>query len=212
MPKSIAPGFVKICGVTSLDDAKFVVAAGADALGLILAESSRRLTLDQARVIADATKGDLLRVAVFRHNNDDFIVDHVDALETDVVQVHGRLSASLLAALRERPVLIVKALSIDEPEFLSFDDASVDAVLIDGPQPGSGETYSRQELERREFSVPVIVAGGLTPLNVASVITASGVAGVDTSSGVESGPGVKSRDLVEDFIVNARAAFATRRD
>jgi phosphoribosylanthranilate isomerase len=212
VPETIAPGFVKICGVTSLDDARFVIAAGASALGLILAESSRQLTMDQARVIADATKGETLRFAVFRHNDDDFILEHVDALGIDAVQVHGELSASLLTALRERPVLIVKALSVDEPELLSFDDATVDAVLIDGSKPGSGESYSPDHLERREFSVPVIAAGGLTPLNVAQLITASGVAGVDTSSGVESHPGVKSHDLVANFIGYARAAFAARKD
>ena len=159
MPKSIAQGFVKICGVTSLDDAKFIVSAGASALGLILAASPRQLTLDEARVIADATKGDLLRCAVFRHNDDDFIVEHVDALGADVVQVHGALSSSLLRALRERPVLIMKALSVDEPEFLTFDESSVDAVLIDGPRPGSGQTYSPDHLKRRAFSVPVVAAG-----------------------------------------------------
>jgi phosphoribosylanthranilate isomerase len=58
----------------------------------------------------------------------------------------------------------------------------------------------------------VIAAGGLTPLNVGSLIATSTVAGVDTSSGVESQPGVKNHDLVVDFIVNARAAFATRKD
>ena len=212
MPKAFAPGFVKICGVTSLDDAKFVVSAGASALGLILATSSRQLMLDQARVIADATKGDLLRFAVFRHNEDDFILEHVDALEPDVVQVHGALSATLLGDLRDRSVLIVKALSVDEPEFLTFDDSTVDAVLIDGSEPGSGATYSRDHLERREFSVPVVVAGGLTPLNVAALIAASRVAGVDTSSGVESEPGTKDHDLVEQFIGNARTAFANRGD
>lgn len=212
MLKTITPGFVKICGVTSLDDAKFVVSAGASALGLILATSSRQLTLDQARVIAEATKGDLLRVAVFRHNDDDFILEHVDALDADVVQVHGALGASLLTALRERPVLIVKALGVDEPEFLDFEDFDVDAILIDSPHPGSGTTYSRDHFTRREFSVPVIAAGGLTPNNVADLVAASDVAGVDTSSGVESRPGTKDHDLVEAFIDNARAAFATRKD
>jgi phosphoribosylanthranilate isomerase len=212
VPKTITPGFVKICGVTSLEDAKFVVGAGASALGLILATSSRQLTLDQARVIADATKGDLVRFAVFRHNDDDFIVEHVDALRPDAVQVHGALSASLLSALRDRPVLIVKALSVDESEFSSFDDSSVDAVLIDSPNPGSGARYELDHLERREFCVPVIAAGGLTPDNVAALIVASGVAGVDTSSGVESEPGVKDHDSVEGFIVNARTAFASRED
>jgi phosphoribosylanthranilate isomerase len=212
VPKSITSDFVKICGVTSLDDAKFVVSAGASALGLILAASSRQLSLDQARAIADATKGDLLRVAVFRHNDDDFIVEHVDALAVDVVQVHGALSASLLDALRDRPVLIVKALSVDEPEFTTFDESSVDAVLIDGPHPGSGTTYSHDHFARRAFSVPVIAAGGLTPGNVAALIGASSVSGVDTSSGVESAPGVKDHELVERFIDNARAAFASRKD
>jgi phosphoribosylanthranilate isomerase len=212
VPSSITSGFVKICGVTSLDDAKFVVSAGATALGLILATSSRQLTLDQARIIADATKGDLLRVTVFRHNDDDFILEHVDALRPDGVQVHGTLSAALLTALRDRSVLIVKALSVDETEFATFEDTSVDAILIDGPQPGSGTTYSREHLERREFSVPVIAAGGLTPRNVAALISASGVSGVDTSSGVESAPGVKDHDLVKSFIDTARAAFTSRKD
>ncbi|MCU1363942.1 MAG: N-(5-phosphoribosyl)anthranilate isomerase [Acidimicrobiaceae bacterium] len=212
MPKTIAPGFVKICGVTSLDDAKVVVDAGASALGLVLAASPRQLTLDQARVIADATTGNLLRFAVFRHNDDEFILEHVDALRPDVVQVHGTLSVSLLRALRERPVLVVKALSVDEPEFLTFDDTRVEAVLIDGPRPGSGSTYSRDHLERREFHVPVIAAGGLTARNVADLIDASRVSGVDTSSGVEKGPGAKDHDLVREFIVTARAAFAARKD
>jgi phosphoribosylanthranilate isomerase len=212
VPKTIAPGFVKICGVTSLDDAKVVVDAGASALGLVLAASSRQLTLDQARVIADATSGNLLRFAVFRHNDDEFILEHVDALRPDVVQVHGTLSVSLLHALRERPVLVVKALSVDEPEFLTFDDTGVEAVLIDGPRPGSGTTYSRDHLERREFLVPVIAAGGLTARNVADLIDASRVSGVDTSSGVERSPGAKDHDLVREFIGTARAAFAARKD
>jgi phosphoribosylanthranilate isomerase len=204
------PGFVKICGVTTMDDAKFVVSAGASALGLILAESSRRLTLDQAREIAQTTDGELLRFGVFRHNDDDFILEHVDALGVDVVQVHGDLSAALLGALRERPVLVVKALSVDEPSFLNFDEETVDAVLIDGPRPGSGETYSLEYVKERDFRVPVIAAGGLTPANVSEVIKTTRVAGVDSSSGVERQPGEKDPGLVESFIANARAAFSAR--
>jgi phosphoribosylanthranilate isomerase len=208
--KAISPGFVKICGVTTVDDAKYAVSAGASALGLILAESSRQVTLKQAREIANATKGDLLRFAVFRHNDDDFILEHVDALNVDVVQVHGELSDALLSALRERPVLVVKALSVDEPAFSDFDEASVDAVLIDSPRPGSGESYSWARLNERHFSVPLIAAGGLTPLNVAEIIAATQVAGVDSSTGVERRPREKDHELVESFIVNAREAFTSR--
>jgi phosphoribosylanthranilate isomerase len=205
-----APGFVKICGVTTVDDAKHVVSAGANALGLILAESRRQLTLDQAREIAQATKGDLLRFGVFRHNDDDFILEHVDALKVDVAQVHGDLSSALLRSLRDRGVLVVKALSVDEPAFQEFDETVVDAVLIDSPQPGSGETYSLGQLQDRSFGVPVIAAGGLTPFNVSEFIASTTVAGVDSSTGVERRPGEKDPALVESFIVNARAAFVAR--
>jgi phosphoribosylanthranilate isomerase len=201
---------VKICGVTTVDDAKFIVSAGASALGLIFAESSRRLTLDQAREIAQSTYGDLLRFGVFRHNDDDFILEHVDASGVDVVQVHGDLSTALLTALRERPVLVVKALSVDEPSFLTFDEQSVDAVLLDGPRPGSGERYALGTLNERDFRVPVIAAGGLTPANVSEVIQMTRVAGVDSSSGVERQAGEKDPELVRGFIANARAAFSVR--
>ncbi|MFY9783836.1 MAG: phosphoribosylanthranilate isomerase [Acidimicrobiales bacterium] len=210
MPKSISPGFVKICGVTTVDDAKYVVSAGASALGLILAESSRRVSLEQAREVANATEGDLLRFAVFRHNDDDFILEHVDALNVDVVQVHGELSNVLLNALRERPVLVVKALSVDEPSFLDFDETTVDAVLVDSPRPGSGESYSWKLLNEREFRVPVIAAGGMNPLNVADVVASTTVSGVDSSSGVERRPREKDHELVDRFIANARGAFASR--
>jgi phosphoribosylanthranilate isomerase len=201
---------VKICGVTTVDDAKHVVSAGANALGLILAESKRRLTLDQAREIAEATEGDLLRFGVFRHNDDDFILEHVDALKVDVAQVHGDLSTALLSSLRERGLRVVKALSVDEPAFYEFDETLVDAVLIDGPQPGSGETYALGQLKDRHFRVPVIAAGGLTPFNVSEIVASTNIAGVDSSTGVERRPGEKDPALVESFVVNARSAFTAR--
>jgi phosphoribosylanthranilate isomerase len=210
VPDSFAPGFVKICGVTSVEDAQFAVQAGASAIGLILAESSRQLTLEQARTIANATKGDLLRFAVFRGQDDDFIVEHVDELGIDVVQLHGEVSNDLLHALRVLQVQIVKALSVDEPAFASFDETTVDAVLIDSPQPGSGATYSVKSLQDRNFRVPIIAAGGMTPANVADVIAATTVAGVDSSTGVERQPGEKDHQLIESFIINARSAFASR--
>jgi phosphoribosylanthranilate isomerase len=210
VPSPFASGFVKICGVTSVDDAKFVVSSGASALGLILAESSRQLTLDQAREIAHATRGDLLRVAVFRGHDDDFIVTHVDALQADVAQVHGHLSEGLAQALRDRSVLIVKALGINEQAFQDFDETTVDAVLIDGPRPGSGVTYDVRQLNERVFRGPVIAAGGLTPGNVGNVIATTSIIGVDCSTGVERRPGTKDPELVDAFVTTARAAFRAR--
>jgi phosphoribosylanthranilate isomerase len=203
-------GYVKICGVTTVEDATMVADAGASALGLIFAESPRRLSIAQAGEILAATTGSLLRCAVFRHDSDDFIVERLDGLGegVEIVQLHGELSDSLLEALRERSMLIVKALNIEADEFDDFDETSVDAVMIDGATPGSGQTHSWERLRTRRFRVPVIAAGGLDPDNVDEIIRSTGVAGADCASGVESRPGVKDPELVRRFVDNARQALA----
>jgi phosphoribosylanthranilate isomerase len=201
-------GYVKICGVTSVADAGAIVGAGADALGLIFAVSSRRVSLERAREILDATRGVILRCGVFRENSDDDIVEHVRSLDLDVVQLHGPLGDRLLGALKEHQVRVVKALDIEGGEFESFDEIGVDAVLIDGPRPGSGFAHSWDRLASRTFNVPVIAAGGLNATNVAAVVVATDAWGVDCSSGVEASPGVKDARLVSDFVASARNAWA----
>lgn len=201
-------GYVKICGVTSVTDARMAVTAGANALGVIFAASPRRVNVEQAREILDATRGSLLRCGVFRENADDDIIEHARVLDFDVVQLHGPLSERLLATLRERPIRVVKALNIDDDEFDLFDESRVDAVMIDGPHPGSGVAHSWERLTSRPFGVPVIAAGGLTAQNVADIVVRTRAWGVDSSSGVEAHPGVKDADLVEQFVVRARGAWA----
>ena len=149
MPSPFDPGFVKICGVTTLGDANAVIDAGASALGLILTKSPRKLSLDRALAIAAATKGRIVRTAVFNDDGDDVVLEAVDLLDVDAVQLHGPLSDSLLAALRERGLTIVKALSIGSDEFFDFDERTVDMVLIDGALPGSGRAHSWDELGAR---------------------------------------------------------------
>jgi phosphoribosylanthranilate isomerase len=111
-----------------------------------------------------------LRCAVFRENSDDDIIEHVSSLDFDVVQVHGLLSDRLLGTLKERALKVVKALDIEGDEFDSFDENGIDAVLIDGPRPGSGTAHRWDRLASRSFNVPVIAAGGLTATNVADVV------------------------------------------
>jgi phosphoribosylanthranilate isomerase len=202
--------YVKICGVTTLGDANAAIEAGANAIGLNLATSPRHLSLDRALAIAEATKGRVRRTLILRDNTDEFIVQAVELIEPEDVQLHGPLSDALREQLRERSVSIIKALSIDSDEFQDFDDGAVDAVLVDGPTPGSGESHSWHELGERTFSVPVIAAGGLNDANVAEVIASTQVWGVDSASGVESSPGIKDRDKVRRFVENARRAFHER--
>jgi phosphoribosylanthranilate isomerase len=201
------PGYIKICGVTTLGDANAIVDAGANALGLILTKSPRQLSLDRALAIAAATKGRIVRTAVFNEDSDDVVLEAIELLDVDAVQLHGPLSERLHAALRERGLTIVKALSIGSDEFFEFEEGTVDLVHIDGARPGSGQAHSWDELDARTFSVPVIAAGGLRPDSVAHVITFTNVWGVDTASGVESSPGIKDRELVKRFVHNATTAF-----
>lgn len=198
---------IKICGVTTLTDAELVVAAGADALGLIVAESSRQVSLGLATSIADATRGAILRALVFRDNSEEFIAECVERINPDIVQVHGHLSESLCASLQRDGRLVVKALAIGSPEFTTFDERLVDAVLVDSPTPGSGETHSWTPLENRRFDRPLIAAGGLTPDNVIATIRSVRPWGVDCASGVESSAGVKDPTLVARFVENARMGF-----
>ncbi len=206
------PYFVKICGVTSVDDALAIHASGATALGLILATSTRQVSIVRARDIANATEGLILRAAVFRNDPTDFVCEVVDETGVEIVQIHGHLKADLLTALRRRDVTVVKALALGEKDFGDFDEGTVDAVLVDGPIPGSGEGHAWTELLSRRFNVPVIAAGGLSPSNVASVIEAVRPWGVDVATGVESSPGVKDLSLVTSFVELARKSFMQREE
>lgn len=206
------PYLVKICGVTSVEDAWGVHARGASALGLILAPSKRQVSIAQASRISDATRGMLWRVGVFRHDPVEFITEALDATGVEAAQIHGHLSDELLAELRQRDVAVIKALALGEDEFLEFDETTVDAVLVDGPTPGTGESHSWAEVASRHFRVPVIAAGGLNPSNVAEVITTVHPWGVDVATGVESRPGVKDLTLVGRFVELARDAFMQREE
>jgi phosphoribosylanthranilate isomerase len=203
----IQSSLIKICGVTSLDDAREVVRAGANALGLNFADVPRRVSVEVAVTISERTGRDLVRVAVFRDRSDQEILDILTRVDVDAVQLHDHLSDDLLTALRERGHAVIKALSITSDEFIAFDDVRVDAVLIDGPRAGSGETHAWTPLHERAFRVPWIAAGGLTPGNVAAVIREWSPWGVDVASGVESAPGVKDVVRVGNFVANARRAL-----
>ncbi len=201
-----ARNFVKICGVTSVADALMVASSGADAVGLNFAVSTRHVERDVAREVVRATP-DLVHVGIFRDNDDAYIVDTATATGVGVAQIHGYLSEATTRRLHDENIRVVKALSVNEPDFLAFDEHDVDAVLIDGAEPGSGVGYARTLVTRRSFLVPVIVAGGLTSDNVASVIDELTPWGVDVATGVEASPRVKDPLLVTKFVTLAREAF-----
>ncbi len=201
---------IKICGVTSLQDAGVVVDAGADALGLIYASSVRQVVGDAAGDIVERYADQLWCVGVFRNQEDHQIVRIVERDGLRVVQLHDPASEHLLDALALRGVKVVRAVTAHAPSLNPQESETVVAVIVDSAQPGSGIANDWEQVTSLHFEVPVIVAGGINPETVAAVITATRPWGVDVASGVEILHGVKDPAKVASFVSRARAALTQK--
>lgn len=212
----------KICGITTPNDARAVGEAGADAIGLnFYPPSPRSVTVDAARAIRDAAS-DLQVVGVYVNAAVAEITRAVSELSLSAVQLHGDEPPELLADLPELPVVVARRMDergvgpiVDHLAACAAAGRSPDAVLIDAAAPGAyggtGKTADWALLSRNRDQLgdlPLILAGGLKPENVADGIRAVGPHGVDTASGVESAPGLKSAERVRAFVTAATAAFA----
>ncbi len=202
--------WIKVCGVTRPADVDVVCEAGADAVGMIFASSSRQVGIPAALALSREARHRALRVGVFRSQDDDAIMRVLDSVDLDVVQIHDTITPEFAATLHERQLAIIGAVSVGTSSFASYEDDHLDAVLVDGPVPGSGKEHAWTEVGSRDWRRPVIAAGGLRPQNVAAVIAAPWVWGVDVATGVESSPGVKDPAMVRAFVANARRAFEER--
>jgi len=197
---------VKICGVTNESDALMATAMGADAVGFIFAPSSRQVQPTVVRDIVRRLPPEVLCVGVFRNETPERVVEVVNAAGLRGAQLHGFESAAEAAFVRDRVPFVVKAFAVGHPLLERIDDYEVDAVLLDGPEPGSG-TLADWDLARHLAGRHrLLLAGGLRPDNVTSAIADVAPWGVDVSSGVESSPGHKDVRLTRRFVVAARAA------
>jgi phosphoribosylanthranilate isomerase len=137
------------------------------------------------------------------------VVDIVNSSGLRAAQLHGHESAEATRFVRSRIPVVFKAFSADDPALDRAGDFGTDAVLLDSPRPGSGETFDWALAERRAAQQRIVLAGGLTPDNVAEAIGQVGPWGVDVASGVEADrgePGQKDARKVKAFIDAARAA------
>ena len=201
---------VKICGLTTVENATMVVDAGATAIGLVLDESRRQVSPLTARQIADEVRGRADVYCVFRGSDLSRIRQVIAEVRPDVVQLHGAESLEDVTVLISEGVTVVKALEASSPHAVDFDVDGLAALLLDGSEPGSGRRVDFAPLLARTWRLPVIAAGGLTPATVTEVIARYPISGVDVSSGVESSPGQKDPALVSEFVRAATAAFAQR--
>ena len=205
---------VKICGITSVADAQIAVKAGADAIGLVFYERSpRAVSIEQARAIAASVGPFVTVVGLFVDAEKFFVQDVLANVALHLLQFHGDESLEYCETF-QRPY--VKAIRMrPELDVLNAINAYPSAVgiLLDAYLPGipggTGETFDWQRVPTHA-SHPIVLAGGLTAENVALAIRSTqvngldSVYGVDVSGGVESAPGKKDPNKVEQFIHNAR--------
>lgn len=198
---------VKICGITSVEDALEAVQAGADALGFVFyPPSPRNITPELAAEIIRHLPPFVTTVGLFVNEDSQRIEEIVARCGLDVVQLHGD---EMPQQCRFTGVRVIKALRVRDAESLkSAGDFPVSALLIDAwceqAYGGTGQ------VGRWDLAAPlarqgvVVLAGGLTPDNVAQAITEVSPYAVDVSSGVESAPGVKSPALMRAFVQQAK--------
>ncbi|KPJ63040.1 MAG: N-(5'-phosphoribosyl)anthranilate isomerase [Planctomycetes bacterium DG_23] len=200
---------VKICGITRVKDALVAAKAGADAIGLVFAKSPRRIAADIAREIIAQIPPFLTPVGLFVNESPERIRELASSCGFSTVQLHGDEPPEYLAELGG--LRVIKAFRIESREDLRALGAyKAQAYLLDAFSPerrgGTGKTFDwKIALEAKKFG-PVILAGGLTPENVARAASLVEPYGVDVSSGVESKSGVKDAALVEEFIRAAKGA------
>ncbi len=208
---------VKICGITSPDDARTALSAGADYLGVIFAESPRQVDLARAQEIRAAVPGATL-VGVFRDQPVDDVVRLVAASGVNLVQLHGRESPAYCDDVRARtgkPVIkAFRSKRIPETSELAayrttsyflFDIAPSVAMTDAGNADASPEQIWDEVSKARHQGFRVFLAGALDPSNVRRAVLHSHAFAVDVCRGVERAPGVKDPDSITRFIAEARS-------
>ncbi len=208
---------VKICGLRSVADVAAVAAAGAAYAGLVFfPKSPRHLTPAAARDLALAAPVGLAKVALTVDADDATLDTIVETVPLDMLQLHGRESPDRVAEVRARYGLpVMKAVGVaDEGDLAAIFDYSTvaDQLLIDAKPPrnavlpgGNGLAFDWRLVAQRRWLRPWMLAGGLTPENVAEAIRLTNARQVDVSSGVESAPGVKDPARIRAFAAAARA-------
>lgn len=203
---------VKICGITNPEDAMAAVEAGADALGFVFFPGSPRcISPEQAAVIIRRLPPFVQTVGLFVNEEPATVNLVADRCGLDLVQLHGEETPDYCAAVTRR---IIKAFRVKDASSLDeMANYRVAASLLDAWSPaahgGTGTTFNWDIAAAAAAAQTIILAGGLTPENVAGAIAAVRPYAVDVSSGVESAPGKKDNRKLTDFIRAVRLAAAS---
>lgn len=223
---------IKICGITRIQDALSAVAAGADAIGLNFFEGSKRfISAENARKISEQIRESeskqafdlptrkVMRVGVFVNHTPDEILATTNSVGLDAVQLHGDEPSDFVERLQAmRVIRAVRFRGEEDPAWVQATEEAragqLAGILIDAFHPdvygGSGKVVDWQRVAKLQEIVkgtPLILAGGLTPSNVAQAVAESGLRAVDVASGVEVVPGIKDEELIKQFVERVRVGL-----
>jgi phosphoribosylanthranilate isomerase len=212
---------VKICGLSTRETLDVALNAGADMVGFVFfPPSPRHLNLETARELGNAAKRRAIKVALTVDADDATLANIVEALQPDILQLHGHETVARLRDIKQTFGLqVMKAMPVETSADLTSLPgyaAVADRILFDARAPkeatrpgGLGTVFDWHVLENLDLKLPFMVSGGLNAQNVAEAIRITRAGGVDVSSGVERTAGVKDPEMIREFI---RAARATEHD
>ncbi len=198
---------VKICGITTVEDALLAVEAGADAIGLVFHDKSPRYIFpEQAAAVVRALPPFVQAVGLFVNAELDFVNASADLCRLDLVQLHGDETPDFCDKVNRR---VLKAFRIKDITSLDpIRSYRIAGHLLDAYSPkaygGTGKTFNWEIAKAAKIYGPVVLAGGLTPDNVRKAVESVAPYAVDVSGGVESAPGKKDPEKVREFVRRAK--------
>ena len=194
---------IKICGIKSIEHARVVCDAGADSIGLVFHRASARfIDLGDAREIRQQIPAFVTVTALFLDDDAEWVREVVKTVRPDCLQFHGTESADYCESFDRPYIKAVPMASVEDLDAYVEDYPLAQGFLLDsnaaGRLGGSGDTFDWSKIPS-SFQRPLILAGGLTPKNVADAVTEVRPWAVDVSSGVEQSKGIKDSRLIQQF-------------
>ena len=209
---------VKICGLSTRETLDVAIDAGANMVGFVFfPPSPRHLSLKRARELGQQVKRRAVKVALTVDADDAMLSNIVEALQPDILQLHGKETVARLRDIKQKFGLeVMKAMAVESAADLALlagYAAVADRILFDARPPkgatrpgGLGAAFDWHVLENLDLKLPFMVSGGLKADNVAQAVHVTRAGGVDVSSGVERASGVKDPEMIREFIRAARAS------
>ena len=198
--------FVKVCGTTTEEDALLAVAMGADGIGFIFAPSPRQVSATVVRQIVHRLPPEVVTVGVFRDAGPEHVVKVVNDIGLKAAQLHGHETPEQVQWVVERVPVVINAFPAGSSAIRRAAEYGAQIVMLDAPSPGSGQVFDWRLVDGVPPGSRLLLAGGLTPENVADAIQQARPWGVDVCTGVESQPGRKDAVKLRTFVANAKAA------